>query len=139
MADADFELKIITPERVMYTHPVRRIIFRTTEGEMAVLKGHIPLTAVIDSSVFHILTAADDEPEKELTLAVHEGFIEIRPDRVTLLTESAEWPEEIDPERAERAKKRAEERIHNPGPGIDARRAELALRRSLVRLETVKK
>lgn len=134
-----YELKIITPERVMYTRPVSRVIFRTTEGEMAVLKGHIPLTAIIDSSVFHIYYPDESGAEAELKLAVHEGFIEILPESVTLLTESAEWPEEIDPERAERAKARAEERLKAHDEKIDERRAELALRRSLTRLEMVRK
>ena len=138
MADLEYELKIITPERVMYTHPVRRIIFQSTEGEMAVLKGHIPLTTVIASSVFHIVLDDESGQEKELTLAVHEGFVEILPEQVTILTESAEWPDEIDPERAERAKKRAEERIHEHAPNTDMRRAEMALRRSLIRLETIR-
>lgn len=137
MADLQFELKIITPDRIMYTHPVQRIIFQSTEGEMAVLKGHIPLTAIIASSVFHIQLA--EESQQELTMAIHEGFVEILPDRVTILTESAEWPEEIDTERAERARQRAEERLKKKTADIDIKRAELALRRSLIRLETVKK
>ncbi len=138
MADT-FELKIITPERVMYTHPVTSVIFRTTEGEMQVLGGHIPLTAVIDSSVFHFFIENEGGGTEERQLAVHEGFVEILPNRVTLLTESAEWPEEIDPERAERARKRAEERLNRHSPEVDERRAELALRRSLTRLQMVRK
>lgn len=134
-----YELRIITPERIMYSKPVIRVIFRTTEGEMAVLKGHIPLTGIIDSSVFHILYLDENGAEAELVLAVHEGFVEVLPDKVTLLTESAEWPEEIDPERAERAKARAEERLKAHDEKIDERRAELALRRSLTRLEMVRK
>ena len=138
MADLDFDLKIITPEKIMFDKPVRCVTFQTTEGEMAVLKGHIPLTAIIESSVFHIRYGEDAE-EKELLLAVHEGFIEVRPEQVSLLTESAEWPEEIDTERAENAKKRAEERLRLSSPDIDVSRAELALRRSLIRLEIAKK
>ena len=137
MAELDFELKIITPERVMYNKPVSRIIFQTTEGEMAVLKGHIPLTAIIQSSVFHIQPGGEEYSE-EIRLAVHEGFVEIRPDHVSILTESAEWPEEIDKERAESARQRAEERLSSQSPDIDIVRAELALRRSLIRLELAK-
>ena len=134
-----FELKIITPERVMYTHPATRVIFRTTEGEMAVLKGHIPLTAVVESCVFRALIQDDNGAEQELKMAVHEGFVEVMPEGVTLLTEAAEWPEEIDPERAERAKERARGRLESTSPDVDYRRAELALRRSLVRLEAIRK
>ena len=106
---------------------------------MAVLKGHIPLTAVIDSSVFHVYFPDESGAETELKLAVHEGFVEILPESVTLLTESAEWPEEIDPERAERAKARAQERLSHQDAKVDVHRAELALRRSLTRLEMVRK
>lgn len=138
MAGLDFNLKIITPERVLYDGTVQRIIFRTTEGELAVLCGHIPMTAIIDSSVFHIQSEGESGAE-ELMLAVHEGFVEIRPDGVSVLTESAEWPDEIDIERAEKARDRAEERLHHPSPNVDVMRAELALRRSLIRLEIAKK
>ena len=140
MADT-YELKIITPERVMYSKPVTKVIFRSTEGEMAVLKGHIPLTAIIDSSVFHIFYPDEQGAEQELKMAVHEGFVEILNTSVTLLTDSAEWPEEIDPDRAEKARQRAEERLKNQNrnPDLDVARAELALRRSLVRLEAIRK
>ena len=134
-----FELKIITPERIMYTNPVSRVIFRTTEGEMAVLKGHIPLTAVIESCVFHALIIDDSGKEHDLKMAVHEGFVEVMPDRVTLLTEAAEWPEEIDPDRAERARDRARGRLDSHAPDTDMRRAERALRRAMVRLEAIRK
>ena len=138
MAGSEFQLKIITPERVMYDRPVRRVIFQTTEGELAVLKGHIPLTAIIQSSVFPILPEAESGTA-ELILAVQEGFAEIRPDQVSILTESAEWPHEIDTERAEQARKRAEDRLRLQHPNVDVVRAELALRRSLIRLEIAKK
>ena len=134
MADLEFELKIITPERILYDKPVRRIIFQTTEGELAVLKGHIPLTAIIESSVFHILPGEGSEQEERI-LAVHEGYAAIQGDQVSILTESAEWPDEIDVERAESARKRAEERLKSPSKNVDVARAELALRRSLIRLE----
>lgn len=138
MADMDFELKIVTPNRIMYTHPVERIIFQSTEGEMAVLKGHIPLTTIIASSVVRISLKNEEGEKQERLLAVHEGFIEIRPEQVTILTESAEWPEEIDVTRAEEARKRAEQRLSKKTAEIDALRAEMALKRSLIRLETSK-
>ena len=138
MADLEYQLTIITPERVMYRHPVERIIFQSTEGELAVLKGHIPLTAIIASSVFHI-TLAGEGDARELTMAVHEGFVEIQPDAVTILTESAEWPEEIDVARAEEARDRARNRLKEPYEGLDIKRAEYALKRSLIRLEAARR
>ena len=76
-----------------------------------------------------------EEPQK--MAAVHEGFVQILPDQVTVLTESAEWPEEIDAERAKAAKERAEKRLEQKSENrdLDLRRAQLALMRSLTRLE----
>lgn len=64
------------------------------------------------------------------------GFIEILPETVTIMAEVAEWPEEIDAKRAEEARIRAERRLQEHAPGTDILRAEMALKRALVRLET---
>ena len=69
--------------------------------------------------------------DDEIVAAVHSGFVEILGDKVTLLAEIAEWPEEIDVSRAEAAKARAEEHIANKTMETDLKRAELALRRAL--------
>ena len=71
--------------------------------------------------------------------ALHAGFAEVLPEQVTVLAEIIEWPQEIDVERAEEAKARAEERIRENAPGTDMRRAELSLKRAVARIETVKK
>ena len=131
MADKQFRLRILTPERVFYEGMADLVIFQGVEGELGVLPGHIPLTTLISSSSFHILT---EDKNKTAVVAVHEGFVEILPDQVTLLTEAAEWPEEIDVERAERAKERAQKRLDNSGDGLDIKRAQLAMQRALTRL-----
>lgn len=131
-----FTLRIITPERVFYEGKAEMIVFQSLEGELGVLAGHIPLTTVIDSTVFYLKDTMD-QPQK--MAAVHEGFVEILPDRVTVLTEAAEWPEEIDEERAKAARERAEKRLEQgDNPDLDLRRAQLALRRSLTRLQIKK-
>ena len=129
-----FKLRIITPERIFYEDDVEMIVFQSVEGELGVLAGHIPLTTVIDSTVFY-LKHTMEEPQK--MAAVHEGFVQILPDQVTVLTESAEWPEESDAERAKAAKERAEKRLEQKSENrdLDLRRAQLALMRSLTRLE----
>ena len=76
--------------------------------------------------------------EDNVIAAVHSGFAEILPEKVTLLAEVAEWPDEIDVERAEAAKKRAEERLASKAESVDVMRAELALRRALVRMDIAK-
>lgn len=124
-----FQLEIITPERIFYRGEASRIEFTAEDGDIGVLPGHIPLTTVIAPGVLTIT-----EPEGVKQAALMAGFAEILPDKVTILAETVEWPEEIDPERAEAAKKRAEERIHNHAADIDVARAEIALKRALVRL-----
>lgn len=131
MADKQFRLRILTPERVFYEGMADMAIFQGVEGELGVLPGHIPLTTLISSSSFHILT---EDKNKTTVVAVHEGFVEILPDQVTLLTEAAEWPEEIDVERAERAKERAQKRLVNSQDGLEIKRAQLAMQRALTRL-----
>lgn len=131
-----FKLRIITPERVFYEGDAEMIVFQSVEGELGVLAGHIPLTTVIDSTVFYLKDTMD-QPQK--MAAVHEGFVQILPDQVTVLTEAAEWPEEIDEDRAKAAKERAEKRLEQEGnKDLDMRRARLALMRSLTRLEVKK-
>ncbi len=132
MADENkiFDVEIITPDRIFYKGEASMIEFNTSEGEIGVYKKHIPLTTVIAPGIVTIY-----EEEKEVTAAVYSGFAEILPDKVTLLAEIAEWPDEIDTARAEAAKKRAEERLTHKTEAIDVKRAEFALRKALVRLD----
>lgn len=131
MADENkiFQVEIITPERIFYKGEATMIEFTTVEGDMGVYKNHIPLTTVLAPGIVTI--TADTEQKKA---AVHSGFVQILGDKVTLLAEIAEWPDEIDWERAEAAKRRAEERLAAKADDLDIVRAELALRRALVRI-----
>ena len=79
------------------------IEFTTAVGEIGVYRKHIPLTTVLAPGVVKIHKTGEDD----VIAAVHPGFAEILPDKVTLLTEIAEWPGEIDKGRAEAAMKRA--------------------------------
>ena len=133
MAENMFEVKIITPDRVFYEGEASMIEFNTTEGEIGVYKNHIPLTVVLTPG---IVTITEENGKKEA--AVHAGFAEILQDKVVLLAEVAEWPEEIDASRAKQAEERARERLVGKEQGIDLARAELALRRALVRQNIVR-
>lgn len=132
MADENkmFHIEIITPDRIFYTGEASMIEFNTTEGEIGVYPKHIPLTTVLAPGIVTIY-----EAEKEVQAAVYSGFAEILSDKVTLLAEIAEWPDEIDTNRAEAAKKRAEERLANRTEEIDVKRAEFALRKALIRID----
>ncbi|MDD6156705.1 MAG: ATP synthase F1 subunit epsilon [Lachnospiraceae bacterium] len=126
-----FKIEIITPDRVFYTGEADFLEFTTTDGEIGVYKDHIPLTTVLAPGIVTIHNGDDIK-----TAAVHAGFAEILGDRVSLLAEVAEWPDEIDVERAEAAKARAEERLQNHTADVDMKRAEFALRKALIRIDT---
>lgn len=120
LASNQFNLVIISPERQFYDAPVEKITFRTTEGDLGVLKGHIPLTVGLSTGHCKIQTDANTVHIG----VIHGGFAEIQPDKVTLLVDAAEWPDEIDVERAKSRMKRAEEILS------DASASDLALRRA---------
>lgn len=130
MADKLFEVQVICPERVFFTGEADMLELKTTEGDIGILAGHIPLTAVLAPGVMRIMNGGE---VKEA--ALHEGFIEILGDKVIVLAESCEWPDEIDINRANEAKIRAERRLKGAEGEIDEVRAELALRKSLIRLD----
>lgn len=107
MADMKkFQLEVISPERVFYTGEVEMVELTTTEGDIGVYADHIPLTTIVAPGVLTITENSEDDVIREA--AVLEGFLEILPDKVTILAQSCEWPEEIDMKRALEAKARAE-------------------------------
>ena len=122
-------LNVITPEKQFYTGDVTMVELTTTKGNIGVYANHIPLTAVVASGV---LTIQEESGKKEASLI--SGFITILPDTVTVMAEIAEWPDDIDFKRAEEARVRAERRLSSPEAGMDTLRAEMALKRALVRL-----
>lgn len=135
MADRKkFQLEVISPERIFYTGEVEMVELTTTEGEIGIYADHIPLTTIIAPGVMTITETSDQMKEA----AVLEGFMEITQDKVTVLAQSCEWPEEIDINRANEAKARAERRLKSTDENINMSRAELALRKSLIRLEVAK-
>ena len=128
MADL-FKLHVITPERRFYDGEASIVELTTTEGDIGVYRNHIPLTAIVAPGVLKI-----HEEGEVKEAALMSGFIEILPERITIMAEVAEWPDEIDGNRAEEARIRAERRLKEESGEIDTMRAELALRRALVRL-----
>lgn len=130
MADKTFNLQIISPTRVFLDEAVDMVEMKTTEGEIGVLAGHIPLTAILEPGELKI-----HQDGKIRTAAMLDGFVEIRKDKVTVLAEACEWPEEIDVHRAEEAKLRAERRIKSGEKEVDMVRAELALKKALTRID----
>ncbi|HKM03291.1 MAG TPA: ATP synthase F1 subunit epsilon [Lachnospiraceae bacterium] len=134
MADQNqFKLKIITPERVFFEGDADMVEFNTTEGEVGIYKNHIPMTMIIDPGILTITNG-----EKVRNAALHAGFVEILQESITILAEVIEWPEEINMNRAEAAKERAEKRIHSKDPKTNMAMAETALHRALARIHIMK-
>lgn len=122
-------LDIVTPDRMVYSEDVNMVIARATDGDLGILPGHAPLIAGLDIWPLRIMK---DEGEQQVSLCG--GFIEVRPQKITILASCAEKPEEIDIKRAEAAKERAETRLRGNTPDTDVARAEVALKRAMMRL-----
>lgn len=129
-----FNLKVVTPDRIFYDGMVEMVELKTTEGDIGILKGHIPLTAVVAPGALVIKEASET---KEAALI--DGIVRILQDNVTILAQSCEWPDEIDVARANEAKIRAERRLTGQEGEVNFQRAELALKRSITRLEVADK
>ena len=130
MAEKLFRLEIISPDKMFYTNDVVMSEYNTTEGEVGIYAGHIPMTQIIAPGQ---LTITEEGGQK--IAALLSGFVEITPEKVTILAEAVEWPENIDVERAREARIRAERRISSGQEDIDLARAELALKKAHIRLD----
>ncbi len=127
---AQFKLEIVTPSEKFFDEEIEMLVVRTIVGDIAILKNHIPLVTPLTISVFKL--NYPDGTHK--VAAIGGGYMEVTKEKTTIVTDSAEWPGEIDLERAEEAKKRAEARLKAGGDSDDVVRAELALKRALNRL-----
>ncbi len=122
--------EVVSVERVVYDDDADIVVAPGIEGELGILPHHAALmTALVPGEI--VIRKAGEETH----LAVGGGFMEVRPDRVTILADSAEKAEEIDIARADAARQRAEQLLSEKRPGLDLRAAEYALRRSQVRLK----
>lgn len=126
------DLQIVTPSRLIVQEQVDEVQIPGSEGYFGVLPGHTPLLASL--AVGELWYRKGQE---KTYLAIAGGFAEVLPDRVTILAQLAERADDIDVERAEAARRRAEERLtHKPGAdAIDFDRARASLLRSLTRLQ----
>ncbi|MCL6594402.1 MAG: F0F1 ATP synthase subunit epsilon [Alicyclobacillus sp.] len=124
--------EVVTPERTVLSEQVNMVFVHTGGGELGILPRHAPLAATVKPGIVRVRL-----PEGEDYVHVTGGFLEVLPERVTLLANAAEVAHEIDVERAQRAKERAEKRLAQRTDDVDVRRAEAALQRALRRLEAV--
>ncbi|MBY8911708.1 F0F1 ATP synthase subunit epsilon [Bacillus sp. YC2] len=124
------KVNIVTPDGPVYDADIEMVSVRAESGDLGILPGHIPTVAPLKIGVVRL----KKDGQTELA-AVSGGFLEVRPDQVTILAQAAETAEGIDKERALAAKKRAEDRLNKRSDDTDIRRAELALQRAVNRLD----
>lgn len=128
------KLDIVTAERTVFSDDVDILVAPGVEGQLGVLPHHAPLMTMLLPGELLVRKGGE-----EFYFAISGGFLEVRPDKIIVLADTAERADEIDIARAEEAKKRAEERLAHPVAGIDVARAEAALHRSLTRLRVGEK
>jgi F-type H+-transporting ATPase subunit epsilon len=127
-----FLLEIVTPERKVYAEEANMVVAKGVEGELGILPNHIPLVTPLKIASITV----KKQGSKDEIIAVNGGFMEVRKDKVVILAESAELPEQIDVDRAKAAKERAEKRLaDNKQENVDFKRAEAALQRALNRID----
>ena len=131
MVEKSFRLEIISPDRIFYTNDVTMVEYNTVDGEVGVYAEHIPMTQIIAPGR---LTITEENGQK--TAALLSGFVEITPEKVTILAEAVEWPQNIDVARARRARQRAQQILEQEPDERETALAEAALARALVRLDT---
>lgn len=134
---ATIKLEIVSPDKVVYTADINMLIVRSTAGELGILPKHAPM---VTGLLPHAMRVKIDGIES--LIAVAGGFMEVQPEKITVLASAAELPVEIDVLRAQKAYDRARERLEafksgrQTDPPIDNKRAEIALQRAMARLKT---
>ena len=132
---ASIKLDIVTAEQQVFSDDVEMVVTPGVEGQLGILPHHAPLMTMVQPG--ELLIKKDGA---EILMALSGGFMEVRPDRVIILADTAERAEEIDVARAEEAKQRAEKLLtEKAATGMDETRARAALHRSLVRLNVARK
>ena len=124
------QLQIVSADRLLVNEQVDEVEIPGTEGYFGVLPGHTPLLSTLQVGELWYRQGSEKH-----YLSIAFGFVEVQPDRVTILAQTAEAAAEIDRARAEAAKKRAEERLSRPTVDMDFERARIAMLKALVRLQ----
>ena len=121
------DVALVSPERILYTGEADMVVCRTPEGEIAFLTGHAPFVGSLEIAPVRVILTDGTE----VKAAVHGGFVEVRDDKVNVLSDVAELPAQIDRARAQRALEEAE----RSGGGSDDVDGEKAVKRAQLRLE----
>ena len=129
------KLDIVTPEKVAFSDDIDLLEATAIDGNIGILPGHAPLVTALEIGVLKVVKGDED-----IFISISEGFMEVKPRQINVIVRTAELPQEIDVERAESAKKRAEERLDKKNDEkIDAARARAALERAVSRIRVAEK
>ena len=124
------KVNVVTPDGPVYDAEVEMVSTKAKSGELGIMAGHVPTVAPLTIGAVRLKNGNNTD-----YVAVNGGFLEVRPDVVTILAQSAERAETIDVARAEQAKARAEQRLQNNDGSTDSKRANLALKRAINRIQ----
>lgn len=128
-----FFLEIVTPDRTFFSEEVEMVVLKTPEGEIGILHGHQPMVLAVAIGPIKIKRNGE-----WLEAVITDGFMEVKQEKTVILVDTAEWPEEIDINRAKAARLRAEERLQSRISQVEYYRSQNALAKALARLKVSK-
>lgn len=128
------KLDIVTPKRVVYSEEIEMLVATAIDGDIGILPGHTPLVTGLVPCVLKV-----DKGGEKIHISVSDGFMDVKPDEINVVVRTAEFPEEIDIERAKEAKERAKERIEKQDDKTNKAKANSALERALARINAAEK
>ncbi|NLT58709.1 MAG: ATP synthase F1 subunit epsilon [Clostridiales bacterium] len=123
------QVKVVTPRGTKVDERADMVILRCTTGDMGILPGHQPFSMLLDYGVLRMV-----QQDRERILAVYGGIAQVKGDQITILTDGADWPEEIDPVRAEADRSAAERRLAESGDRVAAQQDRALLDRARLQL-----
>lgn len=126
-------VSVVTPDGEVLENEYDMLSCKAESGELGIMPGHIPLVAPLSIDALRLKSGETND-----YVAVHGGFVEVRPDKVTILAQSAEKADSIDVDRAEKSKERAAQRLESKEDNVDIIRAKNALTRAINRIEVAK-
>jgi F-type H+-transporting ATPase subunit epsilon len=129
------QLEIVTPERLAYSDQVDAVVLPGSEGELGVLPHHTPLVSMLGIGELRIRKGGSEE-----SFAIVGGFLQVRPDKVVVMAETADMASEIDLERAQEARREAERALESGyHEGADLSAARAALQQALLRIRVAER
>lgn len=127
---ATIKLEVVSPDKMVYSEDISMLIVRSTAGDLGIMPKHAPLVAGLVPQAMRIKKEGIEE-----LIAVAGGFVEVQPEKITVLASAAETKADIDAARAQKSYERAQKRISSKAADVDMARAEASLKRAMARLQ----